>query len=190
LVSTPTDLTKFIQALFSLKLVSQESLNQMMQNKFGMETFTYNGKTFYGHTGGIDNFGSWLAYLPEEKRTLAYTSNAQVYPVPKIVSGIFEIYYNKPFTIPGFESIDVSPEVLDKYVGVYSIPGAPMKFTVTRDDATLYIQMTGQSAIPLEAMAQDKFGIESAGIVFGFDAAKKQMIQKRSDRERVFTKEN
>jgi D-alanyl-D-alanine carboxypeptidase len=190
LISTPTDLTKFIQALFSLKLVSQESLNQMMQNKLGMETFTYNGKTFYGHTGGIDNFGSWLAYLPEEKLALAYTSNAKVYAVAKIVSGVFDSYYNKPFQIPAFESIDVSPEVLDKYVGVYSIPGAPVKFTVTRDDATLYIQMTGQSAIPLEAMAQDKFGIESAGIVFEFDAAKKQMIQKRGGRERVFTKEN
>jgi hypothetical protein len=39
-------------------------------------------------------------------------------------------------------------------------------------------------------MAQDKFGIESAGIVFEFDAAKNQMIQKRGGRERVFTKEN
>jgi len=38
-------------------------------------------------------------------------------------------------------------------------------------------------------MAQDQFGIESAGIVFEFDAAKNQMIQKRGGRERVFTKE-
>ena len=190
LISTPNDLTKFIEALFNGKIISKESLNQMMQNKMGMDTFTYNGKTFYGHTGGIDNFGSWLAYLPEEKLALAYSSNAKVYPVAKIVDGVFDIYWNKPFQIPAFVSIDVSPEVLDKYVGVYSIPGVPVKFTVTRDDATLFIQMTGQSAIPLEAMAQDKFGIESAGIVFEFDAAKKQMIQKRGGRERVFTKEN
>jgi Skp family chaperone for outer membrane proteins len=40
------------------------------------------------------------------------------------------------------------------------------------------------------AMAQDKFGIESAGIVFEFDHAKNQMIQKRGGQERVFTKEN
>ena len=190
LISTPADMAKFIQALFDLKLVSQVSLNQMMQNKMGMDTFTYNGKTLYGHTGGIDNFGSWLAYLPEEKLALAYTSNAKVYPVTNIVDGIFDIYWNKPFTIPIFETIAISPEILDKYVGVYSSPGVPLKFTVTRDDATLFIQMTGQSAIALEAMAQDKFGIESAGIVFEFDAAKNQMIQKRSGRERVFTKEN
>ena len=193
IVSTPNDLTKFIQALFDLKLISQENLASMKTIRDGeglaMEPFTFAGKTFYGHTGGADNYGAWLAYLPEEKLALAYTTNAKVYPVGKIVSGVFDIYYNKPFTIPAFVTIEVSPEVLDKYVGVYSTPGVPVKFTITRDGATLFIQLTGQSAAPLEAMAQDKFGIESAGIVFEFDAAKNQMIQKRGGRERVFTKE-
>ncbi len=152
---------------------------QMMQNKMGMDTFTYNGKTFYGHGGGIDGFGSWLAYLPEEKLVVSYAANGKVYPVANIVDGIFDIYWNKPFTIPTFETIEVSPEVLDKYVGVYSSPGVPLKFTVTRDAATLYVQATGQSAVPLEATAQDKFKIDPAGIVMEFDAAKKQMIQKR-----------
>jgi D-alanyl-D-alanine carboxypeptidase len=184
IVSTPNDLTKFIQALFDLKLISQESLASL-----GMEPFTFAGKIFYGHTGGADNYGAWLAYLPEEKLALAYTTNAKVYPVARIVSGVFDIYYNKPFTIPAFDTIEVISEVLDKYVGVYSTPGVPVKFTITRDGATLFIQPTGQSAAPLEAMAQDKFGIESAGIVFEFDAAKNQMIQKRDGRERVFTKE-
>ena len=64
-----------------------------------------------------------------------------------------------------------------------------MKFTVTRDDATLFIQMTGQPAIPLEPAAENKFKIESPPIEFEFDAAKNQMIQKRGGRERVFTKE-
>ena len=99
----------------------------------GMETFTFAGKTFYGHTGGADNYGAWLAYLPEEKLAVAYTTNAKVYPVKDIVSGVVDIYYNKPFQIPAFESIAVSPEVLDKYVGVYSTPGAPVKFTITRE---------------------------------------------------------
>jgi D-alanyl-D-alanine carboxypeptidase len=96
---------------------------------------------------------------------------------------------DKPFQIPAFESINVSAEVLDNYVGVYSSPAAPVKFTVTRDGATLYVQPTGQSAAPLEATAQDKFRIEGAGVVFEFDAAKNQMTIKRSGGKRVFTKE-
>lgn len=193
IVSTPNDLAKFIQALFDLKLISQESLGSMKTMRdgygLGMETFQFAGKTFYGHTGGADNYGAWLAYLPEEKLALAYTSNAKVYPVVNIVSGVFDIYYNKPFQIPAFESVEVSLEVLDKYVGVYSNPEVPVKFTVTRDGATLFIQPTGQSAAPLEATAADKFKIDPPGIVFEFDAAKNQMIQKRGGRERVFTKE-
>jgi D-alanyl-D-alanine carboxypeptidase len=75
-----------------------------------------------------------------------------------------------------------------KYVGVYSSPAAPVKFTITRDGATLFFQPPGQSAVPLEATAQDKFQIEGA-VVIEFDATKNQMIIKRRGWERVFTKE-
>ncbi len=193
IVSTPNDLAKFIAALFDGKIVSKESLASMKTIRdgygLGMEPFTFAGKTFYGHTGGGDNYGAWLAYLPEEKLAVAYTTNAKVYPVANIVSGVVDMYYNKPFQIPAFETIAVSPEVLDKYVGVYSNPEVPVKFTVTRQGATLFIQPGSQSAAPLEATAQDKFKIEPPGIVFEFDAAKNQMIQKRGGRERIFTKE-
>jgi D-alanyl-D-alanine carboxypeptidase len=90
--------------------------------------------------------GAWLAYEPEEKLAVAYTTNAKVYPVTNIVRGAIDIYYNKPFQIPTFETIDVSPEVLDKYVGVYSSPEVPVKFTITREGATLFVQPGSQSA--------------------------------------------
>ena len=119
IVSTANDLAKFIQALFDVKLISQESLNRMKTIRdgdgLGMEPFTFAGKTFYGHTGGGDNYGAWLAYLPEEKLAVAYSTNAKVYPVANVVRGAVDIYYNKPFTIPALESIEVSPEVLDRY---------------------------------------------------------------------------
>ncbi|HET6766328.1 MAG TPA: serine hydrolase domain-containing protein [Chitinophagaceae bacterium] len=197
IVSTPNDLAKFIQALFDGKIVSKESLDQMKTMRdgegLGMVTFVFSGKTFYGHTGGADNYGAWLAYLPEEKLAVAYATNAKVYPVKDIVSGVVDIYYNKPFQIPAFESIAVSPELLDKYVGVYSIPGAPAKFTITREGATLYAQPPGaQTGVPLEATAQDRFKIDNGtatGIVIEFDAAKNQMTIKRDGGNRVFTKE-
>lgn len=196
IVSTPNDLAKFIQALFDGKIVSKESLDQMKTIRdgegSGMEPFTFAGKTFYGHTGGADNYGAWLAYLPEEKLAVAYTTNAKVYPVKDIMNGIFDIYYNKPFQVPSFESIAVSTEILDKYVGVYSTTDAPVKFTITRQGTTLYAQPPGAGSVPLEATAQDKFKLDNgtpAGIVFEFDAEKKQMTIKRNGGERVFTKE-
>src|SRR4030095_8255703 len=137
-----------------------------------------------------DNYGAWLAYLPEEKLAVAYTTNAKIYPVVNIVRGVVDIYYNKPFEIPALESIAVHPELLDKYVGVYSSPEAPVKFTITRDGATLFFQPPGeQSAVPLEATAENEFKLEPV-LVIEFDAAKKQMTIKRRGRERVVTKED
>jgi D-alanyl-D-alanine carboxypeptidase len=193
IVSTPGDMAKFIEALFDGKIVSKESLDQMKTIRdgegSGMGPFTFAGKTFYGHTGGGDNYGAWLAYLPEERLAVAYATNAKIYDVGNIVRGVVDIYYNKPFQIPALESIAVSPEILDKYVGVYSSPNAPAKFTVTREGATLFFQPPGaQSALPLEATAEDKFQIERA-VVIEFDAAKNQMTIKRRVGQRVVTKE-
>jgi D-alanyl-D-alanine carboxypeptidase len=190
MVSTTADMSKFIQALFNLRLVSQNHLDLMMQRKLGMDTFTYNGKTAYGHTGGIDGFGAWLAYVPEEKLTVSYATNGKVFPVSDLIDGIFNIYWNKPFDIPTFESLAISTAVLDKYVGIYTNPAAPLKFTITRDGTKLYLQLTGQSIIPLEPIAENKFKIESPPINIDFDVEKKQMIIKRNGGERVFTKEN
>jgi len=193
ILSTPADMTKFIQALFDRKLVSQNSLKQMTTIRdgegMGMEPFTFAGKTLYGHTGGSASSGAWLAYFPEEKLALAYTTNAKIYEVRNIVSGVFDIYWNRPFQIPALDAVAVSPDVLDRYVGVYTIPGTPAKMTVTRNGATLYIQAGAEaSGVPLEATAEDKFKIDP-GVVFEFDAANGQMTIKRANGERVFTKQ-
>jgi len=193
LISTPGDMAKFIQSLFDLKLISQQSLDQMKTMRddegLGMVTFTFAGKTFYGNTGGGDNYGSWLAYQPEEKLVVAYTTNAKVHPVKDILSGVIDIYYGKPFEIPAFETIVVNPEVLDKYVGVYSSPDAPKKWTITRDGGTLFVQPGSERAAALEATAQDKFQLFGGKVTFEFDAAKNQVILKRGGRSMVFTKE-
>jgi D-alanyl-D-alanine carboxypeptidase len=84
----------------------------------------------------------------------------KIYTVANIVSGIFDIYWNRPFEIPTLDAFEVSPEVLDRYVGVYSIEGGPAKLTITRRGATLYFQPPGQSAVPLEATAEDTFKID------------------------------
>jgi CubicO group peptidase (beta-lactamase class C family) len=179
------------QALFDLKLVSEDSFNQMKTMKdgegMGMEPFSFAGKTLYGHTGGSGSSGAWLAYYPEERLAFAYTTNAKIYPVSNIVSGVFDIYWNRPFQIPALDAFDVSPEILDRYVGVYSNPAAPAKLTFTRDGATLFFQPAGNSAVPIEAMSENKFKIDPA-VFFEFDAAG-QLTLTRAGTARVFTKE-
>lgn len=192
IISTPTDMTKFIQALFDLKLVSKSSLDQMKTIRdgegMGMEPFSFAGKTLYGHTGGSNVSGSWLAYEPEEKLAMAYTTNAKIYPVAKIVAAVFDIYWNRPYEVPTFDALEISPEILDQYVGVYVVAGTPAKMTVRRTGSAISIE-NNRTAIPLEAVATDKFNL-GPGVTVEFDVAKKQMTIKRPQGERVFTKEN
>ena len=81
-----------------------------------------------------------------------------------------------------------APEVLDRDVGVYSIPGTPAKVTITRDGSTLYFQPGQQSAVPIEATAEDKFKIDPF-VVFEFDAAKGELTITRAGQKRIFTKQ-
>ena len=195
IISTTSDLGKFIHALFDLKLISQEHLNLMKTvhdgDEFGMmEPFTYGGKTFYGHTGGADNYASWLMYHPEDKLAVAYSSNAKVYPVGDIIKGVVEICYNRAFQIPSLESVALSAEILDRYVGTYVAQDAPVKATITREGTTLYFRPpNSQNTAPIEATAENKFKIDAAKATFEFDPAKKEMIVKRPQGERTFTRE-
>ena len=113
-----------------------------------MEPHMFAGKSGYGHTGGSFSSGAWLTYFPDEKLALAYTTNAKIYPVRNIVSGVFDIYWNRPFQIPTFEAFDVSPEVLDRYVGVYSVAGTPAKVKVTRVDRRFTFSRLGKPLSP------------------------------------------
>jgi CubicO group peptidase (beta-lactamase class C family) len=193
IVSTPSDMAKFVEALFDLKLISQQSLDQMKTIRdgegLGIVTFTFAGRTFYGHTGGGDNYGSWLMYLPDEKLVISYATNAKVHPVKDIIGSVVDIYFNRPFKIPAFKSLAVSPEILDKYVGVYSSPGAPKKWTVTRDGGTLMVQPGSEDAAAVEATADNRFQLFNGIVTFEFDAAKNQMTLKRGPLPMIFTKE-
>lgn len=194
ILATPADMAKFIEGLFAGKLINAASLKRMMTIRdgegMGLVTFTFAGKTFYGHTGGGSSSGAWLAYNPEEKLALAYATNMKVYPVATLVAGIVDIYYHRPFEIPTLEALKLSPEILDRYVGTYVASDAPSaKARITRNGTTLLFQPPGAaSAMPLEATADDKFEIAPA-VAFEFDATKGQMTVKRRGTERVFTKE-
>ncbi|HMG09420.1 MAG TPA: serine hydrolase domain-containing protein [Mucilaginibacter sp.] len=174
-VSTPTDLVKFINALFLDKLISPASLELMktMKDNFGMAMIAipFDDKKGYGHTGGIDGFSSVLIYFPGEKLAIAYTSNGVRYSTNDVVIGALSIYFNRPFTIPEFKTITLNSADLDKYVGKYSSTQNPLKIAITKNNTMLFAQGTGQTAFPLEAKGGNKFSF--AGITLQFEPVKK-----------------
>lgn len=193
IVSTPTDLTKFIEALFSLKLFSKSSLIQMktITDGYGMGMFQipFYTKKAYGHNGGIDGFASNLAYFPEDSLTVAYCTNGLVYPLNDILIGVLSICFNKEYSIPTFNTISLKTEDLDNYLGIYSSKQIPLKITITKDNATLIAQATGQSSFPLEATEKDKFKFDQAGVKMEFNTDKNELTMKQGGANFLFTKD-
>jgi CubicO group peptidase (beta-lactamase class C family) len=193
-VSTPADLTKFIEALFSLKLVSANSLAQMktITNGLGMGMFQmpFYDRKAYGHNGSIDGFGSNLAYFPADSITVAYCSNGLVYSLNNIMIGILSIVFNQPgYSIPDFKTFTVSAASLDQYVGTYSSKQLPLKITITKSNSVLMAQATGQSAFPLEPVATDQFKFEQAGVVIDFNTTQSELTLKQAGGTYLFAKE-
>jgi D-alanyl-D-alanine carboxypeptidase len=193
MVSTPADLDKFIEALFTGKLVKPASLELMktMKDGFGLAMFLtpYDDKQSYGHGGSIDAYRSELAYFPAEKVAVSYTSNGGSYAVGKIFKGIINIVFNKPYTIPNFKTLALKTEDLDKYLGVYASPGFPLKITISKNNTTLLGTAAGQSALTLDAVAKNTFEFEPADIHIEFDPDKSQFTLKQNGKVTVFTRE-
>lgn len=193
ILSTPTDLVKFIEALFAGKLISAEHLDLMKTQKehYGMAMFEsdFGNKKGFGHNGGIDKFTSVLTYFPDDKLAVAYCSNGDLYGTDKVKDDALHIYFNDPFTVPEFKTITLKTEDLDKYLGVYSSTQLPLKITISKENATLRAQATGQSQFGLDALAPDKFAFDAAGIVIEFEPAKSQFTLKQGGGTYLFTKD-
>ncbi len=180
ITATPTDLTKFADALFSEQLLSLVSLNIMktIQDGYGSGLFQipfYNA-IGYGHTGGIDGFKSVYAHFPEGTVSYALTSNGSNMNNNDISIAVLSAVFDKPYEIPVLTNYNLTSEDLDKYLGVYASKQIPLKIAVTKNKNTLIIQATGQQAFPVEATEKDKFSLDQVGAKFEFNPTEKTMI--------------
>ncbi|MBF4491616.1 beta-lactamase family protein [Flavobacterium sp. MR2016-29] len=193
IVSNPTDLNFFIESLFAGKVVSMEHLNEMktIKGKYGMGIleFPYFERKSYGHNGSIDGFRAILGYFPEDKLALSITSNGMGYDNNNILLCALSSYFRKPFSMPTFSNVAVTPETLDLYSGTYGSSQIPLKISISKKDNTLIAQATGQPSFPLEATAVNIFKFDAAGVVLEFNAGKKEMILKQGGKEFLFSKE-
>jgi D-alanyl-D-alanine carboxypeptidase len=192
ILSTPSDLVMFIEALFADKIVSAKSLEQMttIKDDYGMGIFEvpFHDKKGFGHTGGIDGFSSAVAYFPDDKLSVAITSNGRVYENNDIAIAVLSDYYGMAYELPTFNTIALQSSDLDKYLGEYSSPDMPLKISVTKEGAKLMAQATGQSAFPLDATGTDKFEFLPAGIKLEFKPSENQMILKQGGGKFIFSK--
>jgi CubicO group peptidase (beta-lactamase class C family) len=194
IVSTPTDLNRFLHCLYDGELVKQASLENMMELKdnFGLGMFTvpFYEKVAYGHTGGIDGFNSNAFYFVEDQFSVAYTSNGMKSPINDLMIGVLSIYYGKDYKLPVFKEVKTMKTAeLIKYAGVYASESFPLKITITADNDQLKAQATGQPEFVLDPLGDHKFEFERAGVIMTFDPENDSMSFEQRGMQFDLTKE-
>jgi CubicO group peptidase (beta-lactamase class C family) len=171
LVSTPTDLVKFIEALFLGKLISKRSLSSMKSlvddYGMGMFPFRFQDKTGFGHGGRIDGFASSLQYYPEDKITIAYCTNGIVYPKDDVLRGILSICFDKSYSIPQFERTKSRAGELSQYLGVYVSANMPISVTCKETEGVLVVETQGHE-FSTRHIGSDAFMNLEFGFLFEF----------------------
>lgn len=171
-ISTTSDLLKFINGLFDGKLISKASLTQMttMVDGYGMGIFPYEegGHHGFGHNGKTEGFASSLQIYPNDKLSLAFCTNAEVYPKAKILDDVLKICFNMPCEIPTFQPIALSDSLLNKYPGTYKGASNGIAVSCTRNNGNLVFETHGQKMI-LDALTNDTFYNRPYGFFFEFN---------------------
>lgn len=189
LLSTPNDLTQFIQALFKGKLVTKSSLEEMIQLKDGygkgLMQFPFGDRKFYGHTGGIEGFRSNIGYYPADDLSVSLIVSGDNFNTNSIMIGILSIYYKMPYPFPVF--VKLSEESVADYLGNYSSKEIPLKIAITFKNGTLMAQATGQPSFPLTPKSETEFIFAQAGVEIDF--SQNTFILKQAGQKFNYSKE-
>ncbi len=193
IVSTPTDLIKFGEALFSGKIISEKSLKSMktLKDNYGMGLFQipFQEKEAYGHNGGIDGFSSMWGHFQNENVSLAITSNGSNFSLNESAIALLSSVFDADYDLPNFKKTELSSEELDLYLGTYANEDIPLKVTFTKKNNQLYGQVAGQPEFPLDAMGNDEFRFDAWGIVMKFSSDKSSFILNQGGGQFNFVKE-
>jgi len=174
--ASAADLIKYRRAVFKSESISQE-LREMVtqtsafpggiQMRYALGALLvsdFHGHRRWGHSGGISGFGSYHAYFPDDDITLVVLVNANGAPISpgnlavKMAREIFMVPQ------PGDSEVEVSEQVLESYVGKYSM--SPFRLfgefaRIVLKDGVLQLQANDDdenpSLIPLSARAVNEF---------------------------------
>jgi D-alanyl-D-alanine carboxypeptidase len=192
IVSTPNNLTVFIQNLFSGKLISRTSLDSMttMIEGYGMGIFPYDFDTTkgYGHNGRIEEFYSAVRYYPEKKLAISYITNGILYPRIDILEGVLKMCFNDDYAIPFSKPVVLQSSDFDKYVGTYSSNDLPFKVVCKNNDKKLIFEAAGKT-MEAEPVNINYFMNLKTGSFFEFNPEKGELQIKETDNVYYLQKE-
>ena len=177
LLSTVDDLALWDAALYGDKLLSEASRERMFTAAklnsgeatsygYGFGIGAFQGTRAISHSGGIFGFSTYAIRLPEEGVYVAVLSNGATADPSMLARRAAALAIGKP--IPGGHAVELAPEVLERYVGVYRIDDENSR-AVTIEDGRLVTHRTGGQ--PLAALPYSETGFFYEGMLTHFEFA-------------------
>jgi len=123
------------------------------------------------HNGGTGGYRAHLLIHRKERFAVVVLANTTSEKTDALARNIGRLILGREVKpIPVRKAVPVAPAVLKRYVGEYRLSPAA-KFTVTRVEDRLFVQLTGQDAFPVYAVSETRFfyRVVPAEIVFNLD---------------------
>jgi CubicO group peptidase (beta-lactamase class C family) len=166
--STTGDLLKWDRALYTDKLVSKATLNEMLSPL--VQTSPSDTTNFYGfgvmvqpkspngeiisHTGSWPGYATFISRHVDNDETIILLSNNETSPA-LINAAVESILSDQPLIMPyEHKEVKIDPALLDRYVGKYS---AFLTLVFIKKDGKLYRHRNGTPDIELKPESETKF---------------------------------
>ena len=172
LLSTVDDLASWDRSLYLDELLDEQARRKMVtpfnlndgsstNYGYGFSIGELRGRPSVSHGGGIFGFSTFGLRLPEERVYVAVLTNSTGHPVRPgfVAQKVAAIAIGDPF--PEFEATKVSPDVLERYTGVYRIDDETTR-AVTLVDGRLYTQRSGGPRQPVTPASDKEFFYEGS----------------------------
>lgn len=177
--STTEDLLKWDQALYTDKILTRKSIEEMATPfremfpgkgyGYGLWSSEQNGRREIAHGGNLAGFITYLARFPNEKVTVIVLSNNGRGSSLKISRVLSSIVFGAAYEIPkARRAVDVPLATLQKYVGEYEAKFPPTKYSITIENGKLTFNEAGFLKAELFAESDTDFYLKAADIQVKF----------------------
>ena len=177
--STPRDLVRFFNGLFSHKLINSNSLNEMKKINaiygLGLFPMPFYERQGFGHTGGIDGYSSVASHFDDGNYNVPLISNGNNYNNNEILKFSLGELYQKPFPLPDLSEIQLTDDEILSILGEYKSEQPPIQINITRDGSKILGQVVGQPTFQLKPKDKKTLVQPQYGVKIVFDRSENKM---------------
>lgn len=177
ILSTTEDLLLWDKALYTEKLVSRKSLDEIFtpfKDPLPGRGYAYAwwlekqfDRQAVSHSGHINGFSTYITRFPNERVTVIVLGNNVNAPSERITKDLSAVVFGAAYKIPQErKTVAVASATLDKYVGKYSFLVATA--TITNENGKLMMEMPGQPKTELSAASETEFFVKMTDIQIKF----------------------